>query len=81
MTFLLENKIKKKDLPNLGLDDLGLDDLGLDDLGLPRMGKGFFMKQSAFCLPKSQQFLGSVYPILNLAFLGLLFGSHLLVMS
>jgi len=34
MTFVLENKIKKKDLPILGLDNLGL----------PRMGK-FFIEQ------------------------------------
>jgi len=28
MTFVLENRIKKKDLPILGLDDLGLPRLG-----------------------------------------------------
>jgi len=28
MTFVLENKIKKKDLPILGLDNLGLPEMG-----------------------------------------------------
>jgi hypothetical protein len=28
MTFVLENRIKKKDLPILGLDDLGLPETG-----------------------------------------------------
>jgi len=33
MTFVLENKIVKKDLPSLGLDILGLDIMGLPKLG------------------------------------------------
>ena len=33
MTFVLENKIKEKDLPIKGLDILGLDIMGLPKLG------------------------------------------------
>ena len=66
MTFVLETKIVKKDLPRCGLDSLGL----------PKMGKSIFMKLHSFYWQGCLRFLEFVCPNENLAFLGLLFYNH-----
>ena len=41
MTFVLENKIRKKDLPILGLDNLGLPEMGKMIKKIPTLNKDY----------------------------------------
>ena len=41
MTFVLKNKIRKKDLPIFGLDDLGLPEMGKKIEKIPTLNKDY----------------------------------------
>jgi len=55
MTFLLNNKFKGKDLPNLGLDNLGL----------PKMGKIFFYEAELIFFASVSAIFGVCLPHLE----------------
>ena len=63
MTFVLETKIVKKDLPRCGLDSLGLPRMGNLDCCTHFIGKGVCDFWSLFAPTRISHFLGSFFII------------------